>query len=102
MRLPVRQPIWAFSNHDFKRHASRWGQRHTDPRMRLITMMLLTLRGVACIYQGEELGLRQGKIAKSQLQDPLGRRFWPYYKGRDGSRTPMHWDAGAFAGFSQS
>ena len=29
------------------------------------------------------------------LQDPYGRTFWPEFKGRDGCRTPMPWQADA-------
>src|SRR5690606_12638912 len=29
-----------------------------------------------------------------ELTDPPGIRFWPEYKGRDGCRTPIPWDAG--------
>ncbi len=32
------------------------------------------------------------------LQDPYGIRFWPEFKGRDGCRTPMVWDAAATNG----
>src|SRR5690606_33640926 len=36
-----------------------------------------------------------------ELTDPPGIRFWPEYKGRDGCRTPMPWEAGdAPNGFS--
>ena len=27
------------------------------------------------------------------MQDPYGIEFWPEFKGRDGCRTPMVWDA---------
>ena len=32
------------------------------------------------------------------LQDPYGIEFWPEFKGRDGCRTPMVWDANATNG----
>jgi alpha-glucosidase len=32
------------------------------------------------------------------LRDPYGIRFWPGYKGRDGCRTPMVWEAQAEQG----
>ena len=28
-----------------------------------------------------------------EVRDPVGRRFWPTYKGRDGCRRPMQWSA---------
>ena len=53
---------------------------------------MMTWRGTACIYQGEELGLRQADVVFEDLQDPYGIEFWPEYKGRDGCRTPMVWE----------
>jgi alpha-glucosidase len=53
-----------------------------------------------CLYQGEELGLTEANLSFEQLKDPAGIAFWPEYKGRDGCRTPMPWDAGEVnAGF---
>ena len=43
-----------------------------------------------------------GKIKKSELQDPLGKQYWPLPIGRDPARTPMQWTAGPHAGFSIS
>jgi alpha-glucosidase len=51
----------------------------------------MCLRGSVCLYQGEELGLREAVIAFEDLQDPYGIEFWPEFKGRDGCRTPMPW-----------
>ncbi|TCD16444.1 alpha-glucosidase family protein [Oricola cellulosilytica] len=84
---------WAFSNHDVVRHASRWGafERDPDRYLKIVTAILLTLRGSVCLYQGEELGLPEADIAYEDLQDPYGIRFWPKFKGRDGCRTPMVW-----------
>jgi alpha-glucosidase len=87
-------PCWAFSNHDVRRHASRWtrpGQSMTAVA-RLAAAVLLSLRGSICLYQGEELGLPEADIAFEDLQDPAGKTFWPDYKGRDGCRTPFPWD----------
>ncbi|ATF19159.1 alpha-glucosidase [Phaeobacter gallaeciensis] len=81
---------WAFSNHDVIRHSSRWGLN--PEAQRLFTTMMMCLRGTACIYQGEELGLPEADIAFEDLQDPYGIEFWPEFKGRDGCRTPMVWE----------
>jgi alpha-glucosidase len=52
----------------------------------------MCLRGSACIYQGDELGLREADVPYADLQDPYGIQFWPEYKGRDGCRTPIVWE----------
>ncbi|CAN7205470.1 beta-galactosidase BglA [Rhizobium sp. LjRoot254] len=94
---------WAFSNHDVMRHASRFTADGDDPARiaKLALTVLSTLRGSICLYQGEELGLFEADLAFEDLRDPYGIRFWPAFKGRDGCRTPMVWDAGMpFAGFS--
>ena len=80
---------WAFSNHDCVRHVSRWNLSPAAQRM-FVTLMM-SLRGSACIYQGEELGLPEADVAFEDLQDPYGIEFWPEFKGRDGCRTPMVW-----------
>ncbi|GGA56629.1 beta-galactosidase BglA [Pelagibacterium lentulum] len=84
----------AFSNHDVIRHVSRWAPHgHEDRFTRLAALMLLTMRGSVCLYQGEELGLTEAELAFEDLVDPYGIEFWPEFKGRDGCRTPMVWHA---------
>lgn len=96
-------PCWAFSNHDVVRVASRWC-KDADARpafAKLMLALLTTLRGSACIYQGEELGLPEADVPYEKLQDPYGIQFWPEFKGRDGCRTPMPWETHLpHAGFS--
>ncbi|MEP3279541.1 MAG: alpha-glucosidase [Stappiaceae bacterium] len=82
-------PCWAFSNHDTVRHATRWGLELNG--LKLMTTLMMCLRGSACIYQGEELGFGESDVAYEDLQDPYGKEFWPEFKGRDGCRTPMVW-----------
>jgi alpha-glucosidase len=94
---------WAASNHDVPRHVTRWTPPGDDPdRTAMFALtLLMTLRGSVCIYQGEELGFGEAEVAFEDLQDPYGIRFWPGFKGRDGCRTPMAWDAAEpNAGFS--
>ncbi|SEK83955.1 alpha-amylase family glycosyl hydrolase [Pacificibacter marinus] len=81
---------WAYSNHDVVRHTTRW--QLDDTAQRLFTTLMMCLKGSACIYQGEELGLPESDVAFEDLQDPYGIEFWPEFKGRDGCRTPMVWD----------
>ncbi|WP_434802927.1 alpha-amylase family glycosyl hydrolase [Paracoccus albus] len=101
-RAPDGWPCWAFSNHDVVRHVSRWNLG--DTAAKAYCTVLMCLQGSICIYQGEELGLPEADIAFEDLQDPYGIEFWPEFKGRDGARTPMVWDANSndHYGFSQA
>ena len=101
-RAPDAMPCWTFSNHDTSRPVSRWAN-HAHARERFAEQMLallLALPGSTCIYQGEELGLPDGEVYRDELTDPIGIRFWPRNKGRDGCRTPMPWENGPQAGFT--
>ncbi len=95
---------WAISNHDVQRVVSRWGKKDGDPqKAKMLSIMLASLRGTICIYQGEELGLCEADICFEEIQDPFGKEFWPEFKGRDGCRTPMPWHGfSANAGFSNA
>ncbi|HET8897545.1 MAG TPA: alpha-amylase family glycosyl hydrolase [Rhodanobacteraceae bacterium] len=96
-------PCWAVSNHDAERVISRWGGGNASPQLAgLFTALLCSLRGSACIYQGEELGLPEAAVPYESLRDPYGIAFWPNFKGRDGCRTPMPWDDSPEAGFSST
>jgi alpha-glucosidase len=93
-------PCYALSNHDISRHASRYGGSRPGARAKVAAAMLLTLRGTPFLYQGEEIGMRNGKITRSEIQDPPGKKYWPFYTGRDSCRTPIPWNAAPGAGFS--
>lgn len=94
-------PTYTLSNHDQPRAYSRYAVGgDTDARARVAAAMLLTLRGTPFLYYGEEIGMRNGRLGKADLRDPLGKRYWPAPVGRDAERTPMQWDASAHAGFS--
>jgi len=101
-RLPERGwPCWVLSNHDFGRHASRWGSgRRTGARAKVAAALLLTLRGTPFLYYGEELAMRRAFIPRAEIVDPPGVRYWPLYLGRDGFRTPMQWTSGPGGGFT--
>ncbi len=91
---------WAFSNHDVRRPATRWGL--DTQGIRCYSTLLMSWRGSACVYQGEELGLPEAKVAYEDLRDPYGIEFWPDMPSRDGCRTPMVWNSHeAFGGFSE-
>jgi len=96
-------PCWSFSNHDVIRHMTRWAPHSVSPAdlSRQAAALLLTLKGTAGLYQGEELGLAEADILFEELTDPRGKRFWPEDKGRDGCRTPMPWQGNLpHAGFT--
>lgn len=93
---------WSIGNHDSIRVMTRWGGSHPQPSLaKLLLTMQLSLKGTPCLYQGDELALTEADVAFEDLQDPYGITFWPEFKGRDGCRTPMPWQADqANAGFS--
>jgi len=101
---------WSAGNHDVMRVMSRWGkyqnkdqntQQADSELAKLVLVMMTTLRGSVCLYQGEELALTEADIPYERLQDPYGITFWPEFKGRDGCRTPMPWQHNQpFGGFS--
>ena len=84
-------PTWVLSNHDNKRHRTRYGG--SEPRARAAAVLLLTLRGTPFVYAGEELGLEDAVV-------PADRRLDP--GGRDGSRAPIPWDSTANHGWEPS
>jgi alpha-glucosidase len=95
-----RWPTTVMSNHDIPRAASRYARDSRDAQSKLAMALLLTLRGTPFMYYGEEIGMRDIRLRRSQIMDPPGKRYWPLYKGRDGCRSPMQWDGTEHAGFS--
>ncbi|HKQ46105.1 MAG TPA: alpha-amylase family glycosyl hydrolase [Rhizomicrobium sp.] len=88
-QFPDHWPCVAFSNHDVIRTATRFGAGAAKAMLAL----LFSLRGTVLLYQGEELGLPEVDLRRDQLRDPVGDLYYPLFKGRDGCRTPMPWDA---------
>jgi len=108
-------------NHDFPRMISRFGN---DDQFRvecskLFCMLILTLRGTACIYQGSEIGMTNVAFSSmDQYRDVETLNFYKEQKelgmsdeefltlahehGRDNARTPMQWNDGPNGGFSSS
>ncbi len=90
--LPDGGTNYVLGNHDQMRLASRFGEG-----FRVAAMMLLTLRGAAFIYQGEELGMTDGEVMPEQYRDPQGINLG---LSRDPCRTPFHWTGDEKAGFT--
>jgi trehalose-6-phosphate hydrolase len=109
-------PTLFFSSHDMSRYISRFG--NDEDRAKLIATLMLTAKGVPFIYFGDEIGMRewvtddislmmdvQG-IMGYQLALTRGKSHEEALviankKSRDKSRTPMQWNAGKNAGFSE-
>ncbi len=78
-------PIWFGSNHDHSRLATRWGIGD-EARARAALFLILTLPGVAILYQGDEIALEDGKVPDDRILDVAT-------PSRDPERTPMPWTA---------
>jgi alpha-glucosidase len=92
-------PVWAASNHDVGRLATRWCGGD-DRKIRAAMFVLLTLRGTSILYQGDEIGMADGDVPSTRLRDPVALRGPRGAEGRDGARTPMRWDARPNGGFT--
>ncbi|MGH7157988.1 MAG: glycoside hydrolase family 13 protein [Candidatus Saccharimonadales bacterium] len=92
---PVDTAVYVLGNHDSSRVATRFGVRATAAA----AVMQLTLPGVAVVYYGEEIGMRDRFIDPKDALDVQGKganiRF-----NRDPARTPMQWSAEPNAGFT--
>ena len=77
---------WALSNHDFPRLPDRYG----EDAVRDAAKLVCSLPGIVFIYQGDEIGMRDGP----GHQPPYDRA------GRDAHRHPMQWDATPNGGFT--
>ena len=97
-------PVYLFSNHDIMRSYDRYGDgTHNDQIAKVLATLELTLRGTPILYYGEEIGMENNDPKRVEdVKDPIGRRFWPKNKGRDGERTPMQWTSGTNAAFSET
>lgn len=93
----VAKPYYCFSNHDVQRIVSKVGHEQA----RVLTLLQLTLPGIPVLYYGQELGMEDGVIPASMIHDPVELRIPGEGLGRDPERTPMQWNAGLHAGFSE-
>jgi alpha-glucosidase len=86
-------PSWILSNHDKSRFATRIGRELA----RQALVFLLTARGTAVLYYGDELAMGDADVPPERMQDPWGRHVPE--ESRDPERTPMPWDTTPNAGF---
>jgi oligo-1,6-glucosidase len=107
------------SNHDQPRQVSRFGDEKNFRResAKALALINLTLRGTAFIYQGEEIGMTNCRLEKSEWKDfeaintfsllqsmmhvPkfIARRIIQNMT-RDNARTPVQWNDEINAGFT--
>lgn len=105
---PPMQPTYVLENHDRSRTLSRVGGDRR--KARALAVLLLTLRGVPTVYQGQEIGTTNTPIPLREARDPIVRHYFgwvpewvarrlPERINRDEVRTPMQWHGGPNAGF---
>jgi alpha-glucosidase len=101
LELSGQTPVFFFSSHDHPRQWSVFGDgTHNDQIAKLTAALTLTQRGAVLLYYGEEIGMATMPV--EQLSSvPTGPKR-PRADNRDGERTPMQWDSGVNAGFSQA
>ena len=93
---------WEVSNHDQHRAVTRFGGGDLGLRRTLaLSTMFVGLDGMFFAYQGEELGLEDGRVVPGGLEDPISvRNPEAPDEGRDGSRTAMPWTDASGNGFT--
>jgi alpha-glucosidase len=101
-------PVYVFSNHDKRRSILRLG--NDLRKAKLLAMLQLTVRGVPCMYYGEEIGMTDLAMPFKSALDPIPHKFKliPRFVfdllgmtiNRDEVRTPMQWSGTKNAGFS--
>ncbi|MFL6818386.1 MAG: alpha-amylase family glycosyl hydrolase [Bradyrhizobium sp.] len=89
-------PDWVIGGHDKHRAASKVGQQQA----RCLAMLLLTLKGTAFFFAGDELAAEQASIPESAVQDPFEKLVPGYNLNRDPERVPMRWDTTKNGGFT--
>jgi oligo-1,6-glucosidase len=110
-----------FDNHDQPRAVSRFGDDSPEHRVnsaKTLGTVLHMHKGTPYIYQGEELGMTNSYF--SDIEQYADIESVNYHadalslgmeadavlhslsvKSRDNARTPMHWDDGSHAGFTE-
>lgn len=104
-------PTWVFGNHDRTRKGERL---QNDPeKEKLCAALQLFARGIPCIYNGEEIGMRDLDLPLAGALDPVAKiyDFLPEFVAgllhrqgillnRDACRSPMQWSTSPNAGFT--
>ena len=106
-------------NHDFPRLVSRFGNDTTYrvESAKMLAMLILTMRGTPCIYQGSEIGMTN--VTYDSIEDFRDVETLNFHKeftsdgmseeefihranvyGRDNVRTPVQWNNNKHAGFT--
>ena len=103
-------PVYVFSNHDRARSILRLG--NDIRKAKLLHLLQLTVRGVPCMYYGEEIGMTNLKLPFATALDPIPHKFQSIPRSifdmlgmtlnRDEVRTPMQWNNEKNAGFSSA
>ncbi|EIU1719465.1 alpha,alpha-phosphotrehalase [Salmonella enterica] len=107
-------------NHDQPRIVSRFGDEdeYRIPAAKMLAMALHGMQGTPYIYQGEEIGMTNPHFTRiTDYRDVESHNMFAALraagrdpdellailasKSRDNSRTPMQWDNGKNAGFTQ-
>mgnify|MGYP002510769423 CR=1 FL=1 len=108
-----------WNNHDLPRIVSRWGndKEYRVESAKMLAILLHGMQGTPYIYQGEELGmtnvqfeieeyrdietlnLYKERLEKGYSKEEIMRSI--HAKGRDNARTPMQWNDGKNAGFTE-
>lgn len=112
--------VW-LENHDNPRAVSIFGDPDPDWRMasaRVLAVLLMTQRGTAFLYQGQEIGMANHPFRDiSEFRDIEAQGYWRAevegrgadpgvflaelsVTARDNARTPMQWGPGPGAGFT--
>ena len=108
-------------NHDFSRIVSRFGNddEFHEESSKLLSTLLMTLRGTPSLYQGDEIGMTNINYNNISFYDDVEtinawkeaidnkknmEKFFEAIQkqSRDNARTPMQWDNKKNAGFSKA
>lgn len=112
-------PANYFENHDQIRSLNHFGDtdKYRNESAKMLCGLLLSLKGIPFIYQGEEIGMTNGDFdSLNDLKDvesftinkAMKKLFIPSFvrkklilqTTRDNARTPMQWDDSDGAGFT--